>query len=339
MNKNLKSFTLRQLGEIVEKPYNSIQIYRWIWKKGIDKIEEFSDISKRLRKKLIDEGYFIANIEEKSRIISSDGSIKFIFEDGYEAVYMPEKNRNTVCVSSQLGCNLKCNFCATGLLGFRRNLMAWEIADQVLQISKKLNKKITNVVFMGMGEPLLNFENVKQAIRIMTSHIGLNIGARHITISTSGIVPKIYELADFDRRVKLAISLHSAIEEKRIKIMPIAKAYSLSEIKEALVYYLEKQRLRITIEYIHLKGFNDTDEDIYELRKFIKGLDCKINIIPYNKVDYFSWEVPNKEDVYNFYDRLKKILNGVVITIRWSKGRDIYGACGQLGYQFIYSAK
>lgn len=339
MNKNLKSFTLRQLGEIVEKPYNSIQIYRWIWKKGVDRIEEFSDISKRLRKKLIDEGYFVGNIVEKFRINSSDGSVKFVFEDGYEAVYMPEKNRNTVCVSSQLGCNLKCKFCATGLLGFRRNLMAWEIADQVLQISKKLNKKITNVVFMGMGEPLLNFENVKQAIRIMTSHIGLNIGAKHITISTSGIVPKIYELANFDRRVKLAISLHSAIEEKRIKIMPIAKAYSLREIKEALIYYLEKQRLRITIEYIHLKGFNDTDEDIYELRKFIRGIDCKINIIPYNKVDYFDWEAPNEEDVYNFYDKLKKILDNVVITIRWSKGRDIYGACGQLGYQLVHNAK
>ncbi|MEO0225011.1 MAG: radical SAM protein, partial [candidate division WOR-3 bacterium] len=138
-----------------------------------------------------------------------------------------------------------------------RNLEWWEIADQVLQISKITNKKITNVVFMGMGEPLLNFENVKQAIRVMTSHIGLNIGARHITISTSGIVPKIYELADFERRVKLAISLHSAIEEKRIKIMPIAKAYSLNELKEALMYYYERKKRKITIEYIQLKGLND----------------------------------------------------------------------------------
>jgi len=215
--------------------------------------------------------------------------------------------------------------------GFKRNLHFWEIADQVLQISKITNKRITNVVFMGMGEPLLNFENVKQAIRIMTSHIGLNIGARHITISTSGIVPKIYELADFDRRVKLAISLHSAIEEKRIKIMPIAKAYNLNELKEALLYYYQKKRRKITIEYIQLKGFNDQYEDIKALKEFIKNLNCKINIIPYNKVDYFAWEVPNEEDVYDFYDRLKKEIKDVVITIRWSRGRDVYGACGQLG--------
>jgi 23S rRNA (adenine2503-C2)-methyltransferase len=331
MNKNLKSLTLKQLSKIGEKPYNGIQIYRWIWKRDEENINNFTDISKNLRNKLIQEGYFVGKIKEVNRIYSSDGSIKFVFEDGYEAVYMPDNDRITVCVSSQLGCALKCQFCATGLLGFKRNLHFWEIADQVLQISKITNKRITNVVFMGMGEPLLNFENVKQAIRIMTSHIGLNIGARHITISTSGIVPKIYELADFDRRVKLAISLHSAIEEKRIKIMPIAKAYNLNELKEALLYYYQKKRRKITIEYIQLKGFNDQYEDIKALKEFIKNLNCKINIIPYNKVDYFPWEVPNEEDVYDFYDRLKKEIKDVVITIRWSRGRDVYGACGQLG--------
>ncbi|MEO0144994.1 MAG: 23S rRNA (adenine(2503)-C(2))-methyltransferase RlmN [candidate division WOR-3 bacterium] len=338
MERNLKALTLRQLSELGEKHYNGIQIYRWIWKRGEENIENFTDISKKLRKKLIDEGYFVGKIQEKFRIHSSDGSIKFVFEDGYESVYMPEDDRVTVCVSSQLGCALKCNFCATGLLGFKRNLKAWEIADQVLQISKKLNSKVTNVVFMGMGEPLLNFENVKQAIRIMTSHIGLNIGARHITISTSGIVPKIYELAEFDRRVKLAISLHSAIEEKRVLVMPIAKAYSLNDLKNSLIYYLQKQRRRITIEYIILKGFNDKDEDVKALKKFIQGLNCKINLIPYNRVDYFSWEVPSEEDVYQFYDKLKKELD-VVITIRWSRGRDVYGACGQLGFEILNKAK
>ncbi len=338
MEKNLKALTLRQLTNLGEKPFNGIQIYRWIWKRGEEDIDNFSDISKHLRRRLIDEGYYVKCIEEKFRAYSSDGSIKFVFEDGYEAVFMPEKDRRTVCVSSQLGCALKCNFCATGLWGFKRNLAAWEIADQVLQISKKNNTKITNVVFMGMGEPLLNFESVKQAIRIMTSHIGLNIGARHITISTSGIVPKIYELGDFERRVKLALSLHSAIDEKRNEIMPISKAYSLKELKSALIYYLQKHRRRITIEYIQLKGFNDRDEDVKALKKFIDGLECKINIIPYNKVHYFNWEVPSEEDVYSFYDRLKRELD-VVITIRWSRGRDVYAACGQLGFEFVNKAK
>ncbi len=338
MNKNLKALTLRQLTELGEKPFNGIQIYRWIWKRGEEDINNFSDISKHFRKRLIDDGYYVKPIEEKFRVYSSDGSIKFIFEDGYEAVFMPEKDRRTVCVSSQLGCALRCNFCATGLLGFKRNLSWWEIADQVLQISKKTSSKITNVVFMGMGEPLLNFENVKQAIRIMTSHIGLNIGTRHITISTSGIVPKIYELGDFERRVKLAVSLHSAIDEKRNEIMPISKAYSLRELKNAIIYYLQKQRRRVTFEYIQLKGFNDREEDVKALKKFIEGLECKINIIPYNKVDYFKWEVPSEEDVYSFYDRLKKELD-VVVTIRWSRGRDIYAACGQLGFQFFNKAK
>ncbi|MEO0202218.1 MAG: 23S rRNA (adenine(2503)-C(2))-methyltransferase RlmN [candidate division WOR-3 bacterium] len=338
MDKNLKSLTLRQLSELGEKHYNGIQIFRWIWKKGETNIEKFTDISKNLRKKLISDGFYVGEIEEKLRISSKDRSIKFVFEDGYESVYIPEVDRATVCVSSQLGCALKCNFCATGLLGFRRNLKFWEIADQVLQVSKKLNSKITNVVFMGMGEPLLNFENVKQAIRIMTSHIGLNLGARHITVSTSGIVPKIYELANFERRVKLAISLHSAIEDKRNIIMPISRSYSLIDLKNALVYYLQKQRRRITIEYIILKGFNDKDEDIKALKKFIQGLDCKLNLIPYNKVDYFHWDVPSQEDVYEFYDKLKKELD-IVITIRWSRGSDVYAACGQLGSCFINKAK
>ncbi len=326
---NLKALTLKQLSSLADKPYRGVQLYRWIWQKGKEDINEFTDLPKWFRNKLIEEGYFVGRINLRHFVRSKDGSIKFVFDE-FESVFMPYENRNTVCVSSQVGCSLGCKFCATGVMGFRRNLQAWEIADQVLQISKLTSTRITNVVFMGMGEPLLNFDNVKQAIRIMTSHIGLNIGARHITVSTSGIVPKIYELADFDRRVKLAISLHSAIQQKREAIMPIAKAYPLSELKKALKYYELRKRRQITIEYIHLPGFNDTPEDIQALKDFVDGLWVKINIIPYNPVPYFNWRSPEEEEVEEFFQKLKEALRKITITVRWSKGRDVSAACGQL---------
>ncbi len=328
--KNLKALTLKQLSALGEKRYRGVQLYRWIWKRGEDKIENFSDLPKAFRQKLIEEGYYVDSIKEKKRLVSNvDGTIKFLFSD-FEAVYMPSEGRRTVCVSSQSGCSLGCKFCATGLLGFKRNLHFWEIADQVLYIQKAVGQKITNVVFMGMGEPLLNLPNVKQAIRIMTSHIGLGIGVRHITVSTSGIVPGIYELADFDRRVKLALSLHAAIQEKREQIMPIARKYKLDELKEALKYYYEKKRRRITLEYIHLAGFNDTDEDVEALYEFTRGLVVKINLIPYNPVPEFDWKSPTEEEVEDFYWRLKKRMLDVPMTVRWSKGRDVMAACGQL---------
>ena len=328
--KNLKALTLKQLSALGEKKYRGVQLYRWIWKRGEENIENFSDLPKDFRRRLIEEGYYVGKIEERKHLISKvDGTIKFLFSD-FESVYMPSENRRTVCVSSQSGCSLGCRFCATGLLGFKRNLHFWEIADQVLYIQKFTGQKITNVVFMGMGEPLLNLPNVKQAIRIMTSHIGLNIGARHITVSTSGIVPGIYELADFDRRVKLALSLHSAIQEKREQIMPIARKYHLNELKEALRYYYEKKRRRITLEYIHLSGFNDREEDVEALYQFTRGLVVKINLIPYNPVPQFDWKSPTYEEVEDFYWRLKKRMLDVPMTVRWSKGRDVMAACGQL---------
>lgn len=328
---------MRRLGQ---PPYRAPQIFRWIWKRGETDPMAFSDLPKALRETLAAE-FRVSSLRLKRVIPSRDGSLKFTFtlEDGLdvEAVYIPEGRRRTVCVSSQVGCALGCVFCATGTLGLARNLRGHEIADQVLQIQRYLwaqrgddrrEWEITNVVYMGMGEPLQNLREVERSLVFLTSHIGPNIGARKITVSTVGIVPKIYELAAFPRKVKLAISLHSAIQEKREQLMPVARAYPLSELRKAAFHYYHQKGRWVTFEYIHIPGFNDGEEDIEALEAFTEGLPCKINLIPYNPFPGGPFRAPTEEEVEAFYRRLLRLKH--TVTVRWSRGRDVGGACGQL---------
>lgn len=335
--KDLKSMDIGKLGKEMERlgepPYRASQIFRWIWKKGEINPLKFSDLPKKFREYL-SENYKIFSLVERKRNISKDGSIKFLFEleDGLyiESVFIPDGKRKTVCVSSQVGCPLKCTFCATGLTDFKRNLKGWEIADQMLSIQKNLQKRITNIVFMGMGEPLLNTAEVKRAVEILTSHIGPNIGARKITISTAGIPEGIKKLTEFKRQIKLALSLHTAIQEKREEIMPIAKRHKLLEVKDALIYYQMIKRRWITVEIVHIPGFNDTEEDIRGLERFLKGLGAKINLIPFNPYPGASFRKPKEEETEKFLVRLMKL--PYPVTLRKSKGSDVKAACGQLAY-------
>ncbi len=323
------------LREHGEKPYRARQIFRWLWEKGETDISNYSDISKALREKLKQE-FEISWLKVLEVHRSADGSAKFLFElpDGemIESVFIPDGKRKTVCVSSQVGCPLKCTICATGLMGFRRNLAAWEIASQVVEIRKTLKlERVTNVVFMGMGEPFLNIEEVLQAVLILNNPWGLRIGARKITLSTVGIIPGIYRLINFEKQVKLAISLHSAIQEKREKIAPIAKKYPLPALKEALRNYCERTKRRVTIEYVLLPGFNDHDEDIDALLEFIKGLTVKINVIPFNPYPGLPYRAPTAEEIGRFMGRLYEL--PLTVTLRASRGRDVKGACGQLAIE------
>ncbi len=335
---NLKAKTREEieayLKELGEKPYRATQIIRWLWQKGESEIDRFSDLPLSLRERL-KEDFYVYKVEPVSIKKSSvDGSIKFLLRliDGreVESVFIPEGKRRTVCVSSQVGCPLKCTFCATGRLGFTRNLEFWEILEQVRFVRDYVGERITNVVFMGMGEPMLNLENVFRAIDLLQENDAFRIGARKITLSTAGIVSGIYRLLEYKKQVKLAVSLNSAIQEKREKIMPIAKRFPLSELKKAILDYYRVKKRWVTFEYIHLPGFNDTDEDVRALERFIKGIPCKINLIPYNSFEGSFFREPSQVEIERFLRKLYRLK--ATITLRKSKGRDIKGACGQLAY-------
>jgi len=324
----------KYLSEIGEKVYRATQIIRWLWQKGETDIMKFSDLPLSLRKKL-SEDYFVYSAKPLSiKKSSHDKSIKFLLRllDGaeVESVFIPDGKRRTVCVSSQVGCPLKCTFCATGKLGYKRNLEFWEILEQVRFIQNYTGERITNVVFMGMGEPMLNMDNVLDAIDLLQENDAFRIGARKITVSTAGIVPGIYRLLEYGKQVKLAVSLNTAIQEKREKIMPIAKRYPLSELRKAVMDYYKVKKRWVTFEYIHLVGFNDTPEDIKALKRFIEGIPCKINLIPYNTFKGSPFREPTEKETEEFLKKLYKLK--ATITLRKSKGRDIKGACGQLAY-------
>ena len=324
----------KYLREIGEKPYRATQIIRWLWQKGEQDLMKFSDLPLSLREKL-SRDFFVYSVEPVSiKKSQSDGSIKFLLRliDGkeVESVFIPDGKRRTVCVSSQVGCPLKCAFCATGMLGFKRNLEFWEILEQVRFVRDYVGERITNVVFMGMGEPMLNLDNVFDAIDLLQENDAFKIGARKITVSTAGVVPGIYRLLEYGKQVKLAVSLNSAIQEKREKIMPIAKRYPLSELKKAILDYYKIKRRWVTFEYIQLPGVNDSEEDVKALERFIRGIPCKINLIPYNSFEGSPFREPTEREVERFLRKLYRLK--ATITLRKSKGRDIKGACGQLAY-------
>lgn len=331
----LKNFTEEQLKEFMktigEKSFRGSQIFTWIYK-GAKSFDDMNNIPKSLREKLEKVSY-IGNIDIELKLESKvDGTKKYLFllNDGniIETVMMNYDSRVTVCVSNQVGCRMGCKFCASTIDGLLRNLEPWEILDQVIKIQEDTGKRVSNIVLMGSGEPLDNFENTKQFLKIINEKNGLNIGYRHITLSTCGIVPKIYELADLEIPINLALSLHSPYDEGRKEIMPVANAYSIKDILDACRYYIKKTNRRVTFEYSLIKGVNDSENEAASLAKLLKGMLCHVNLIPINAVEEREYEKPDKSFIYKFRDSLEK--NNIPATVRISMGSDISGACGQL---------
>ena len=314
-----------------EKKFRAEQIFSWIWAKNASSFDMMTDVKKEFRE-FLNENCNILDCKIHTRQISSDGTIKYLIEysDGLmaEAVLMRFDNRSnlSMCVSSQIGCKMGCKFCATGKNGFKRNLLPHEIVSQILLAQIDTGLKITNIVFMGQGEPLDNLENVKKALLLINKNLQISI--RRITVSTSGIVPKIKELANNSLIPTLAISLHSANHKTREEIMPVEKKYNLSELKNALKYFIEKTGNRITIEYTLIGGINDDILTAQKLAKFLKDLKCNINLIIYNPIKNDEFKRPAKEDIYKFKYIMES--SGKKVTTRLERGADIAAACGQL---------
>lgn len=333
--KNIKEYNLDELKEEIEnlgeKKYRAEQIFKWIY---IDKVKEFDDmtnLSIELREKLKKE-YTMCNFNILKKQESSDGTKKYLFDvlDGnaIETVLMQYHHGKTICVSSQIGCKMGCKFCASTGIKFVRSLSAGEIVEQILAVEQDIEDKISNVVFMGIGEPFDNYENVMKAIKIINNQKGLNIGARHISISTSGLVPMIYKFADEEMQCTLSISLHATNDEKRSSMMPINNRYNIKELIEACRYYIKKTNKRISFEYALAKDNNDNLEDAKELVKLLKGMLCHVNLIPINKIENGAYVKSSNENIIKFRDYLNE--NGIVATIRRELGSDIDAACGQL---------
>ncbi|MBC2575645.1 23S rRNA (adenine(2503)-C(2))-methyltransferase RlmN [Peptostreptococcus canis] len=330
--KNLTEEEMKDfLVEIGEKKFRGSQIFSWIYK-GIRDFDEMNNIPKSLREKL-SKYSIIGNIDIDLKLESKmDNTKKYLFllNDGsiIESVAMEYDNRVTVCVSNQVGCRMGCRFCASTIDGLDRNLEAWEILDQIIKIQKDLGKRVSNIVMMGSGEPLDNFNNSLRFLKLVNEENGLNIGNRHITLSTCGLVDRIYELADLQIPINLAISLHSPFDDRRQEIMPVAKKYSINDIIKSCKYYIRKTNRRITFEYSLIKGTNDSEKESEELVKLLKGILCHVNLIPINPIEEREFEKPNTEYINKFKNYLDKY--NIPVTIRNSMGSDISGACGQL---------
>lgn len=317
-----------------EKPFRATQIFEWLYKKRVASFEEMTNIPKALRERL-DEHFVITTLKTLVQQTSKDGTIKFLFElhDGYsiETVLMRHDYGNSICVTTQVGCRIGCTFCASTLGGLKRNLQAGEIVAQVVKVQKALdetNERVSSIVVMGIGEPFDNYDELMKFLKIVNHPKGLHIGARHITVSTSGIIPKIYQFADENMQINFAISLHAPNTELRTKLMPINRAYKLPELMEAVRYYIEKTGRRVTFEYGLFGGVNDQIEHAEELAQLIKGLKCHVNLIPVNYVPERNYVRTPREQIFAFEKTLKK--HGINVTIRREQGHDIDAACGQL---------
>ena len=332
--KNIYGFTLEELEnyfvEIGSKKFHGKQLFSWLYEKRIESLDSVTDIKKEvlevLRSNLSLDRLKIVDVQKDVDVN------KYLFElsDGehIEAVLMRHDYGNSICVSSQVGCNMGCKFCESGRRKKVRNLEAYEMVLQILMIEKELGERISHVVVMGIGEPFDNYDNLVKFFKIINDPKGLAIGARHITVSTCGIVPKILEFSELDLQINLAISLHAANNETRNKIMPINKAYPLEVLIPALKTYLERTNRRVTFEYILLSGINDREEDAVQLAKLAKGINCYINLIPYNETNNIDFKRSSTIQIMKFYDILKK--NSVNVTIRREFGSKISAACGQL---------
>ncbi|MDP2921199.1 MAG: 23S rRNA (adenine(2503)-C(2))-methyltransferase RlmN [Candidatus Omnitrophota bacterium] len=333
--KDVKNFTLeefeKELENISEPDYRARQIFSWIYKRLAGDFSAMDNIPKPLREKLA-QSYYIGAITPLKHLKSRDRTEKVLFrlEDGnlIESVLIYAGRRVTLCISTQAGCKFACLFCASGMNGFKRNLAVSEILSQIISLERNLKYKITNYVFMGMGEPLDNYENVSKAIKIMNSKYGMGIAARRITVSTSGLVPGIEKFKGLGLQVNLSISLHAINNELRDKLMPINKKYPLDKVLKACEDYVDNGGRMLTFEYVLIKGTNDAEKDIDGLVKIAKRLKAKINLIPYSPIPGVNFQAPMEKDVKTFEDRLLK--RGINVTVRESKGRDIMAACGQL---------
>jgi len=343
---DIKSLRLEELQEklheLGEPKYRAGQIADWLYKKRVISFDEMTDLPQSLRAELAQQFSF-DKIDIVRVLGSKDSTQKFLFRlpDGnlIESVLIPaspalygtKSDRRTICISTQVGCAYGCKFCASGLDGFSRNLAANEIADQIIALERASGEKIDNIVFMGMGEPLANFDNLMRAIRIINAPWGLGIGARRITVSTSGLAPQIRKLADEPLQIRLAISLHGGTDEVRDRIMPINRRYNIDMLLSACDYYTSRKKQRLTFEYILIAGVNDSDEQAHLVAKHARRLSAKVNLIPYNTVEGLPWSRPSRNRQENFLSILRTA--GIPTTLRREKGHDIEAACGQLRLQ------
>ena len=331
---NIYNYSLTNLEKLVislgYKKFNAGQIFDWLYKKRITSFNEMTNVKKELIDYL-NENFTLGSIDTLA--VEKDTDVcKFLFKlnDGQkiEAVYMNHDYGNSLCISTQVGCNMSCAFCESGRLKKVRNLESCEMVEQILQIEEELKLRITHLVLMGIGEPFDNYDNVMNFIDIINENKGLGLGARHITISTCGLVPKIKEFAKYDKQVNLAISLHAPNNEIRNKIMPINKAYKIEELISALKEYISITNRRVTFEYILLKDINDTTKCANELSDLLRGMNCYVNLIPYNETSHIEYKKSSNDRVMKFYDTLKK--KGINVTVRREFGKNIDAACGQL---------
>lgn len=333
--KNIKDYDLDALKQefiqMGEKTFRAEQVFKWIYENKVTSFDEMTNLSLELREKL-KQNYEMHNFNVLKKQESSDGTKKYLFDvlDGnaIETVLMSYHHGYSICVSSQIGCKMGCKFCASTGIKFIRNLTSGEIVEQILAVERDNNIRISNVVFMGIGEPLDNYDNVINAIRIINNQKGINIGARHISVSTSGLVPKIYKLAEENIQCTLSISLHATTDEKRSSMMPVNDRYNIEELLQACKDYIEKTNRRISFEYALAKDNNDNLEDAKRLVKLLKGMICHVNLIPINKIENGSFVKSSNENIMKFRDYLND--HGIVATIRRELGSDIDAACGQL---------
>ena len=339
--KDIKSLTLSQLKEemesLGEKSFRAGQLYEWMHEKLAEGYEEMTNIPRRLAEQCALRFEYTTLKTVQMQESKLDGTRKYLFalpdDNLVESVWMRYKHGNAVCISSQVGCRMGCRFCASTLDGLERNLLPSEMLEQIYAITRQTGERVSNVVVMGTSEPMDNFDNLLQFIMLLTDENGLHISQRNITVSTCGIVPRMYQLADRQLQITLALSLHAATDEKRRELMPVANRYSLQELMEACKYYFEKTGRRITFEYSLVKDVNDTNEDVIQLTKLIKGLNCHVNLIPVNPIRERDYVQSERHAVESFKNKLEK--NGINVTIRREMGRDIDGACGQLRRRYI----
>ena len=338
---DIKSMNLKELTafmeELGEKGFRAKQIYQWLHVKQVSSFSEMSNIAKSLIEKL-EEKCTLTNLQKEAVQISKlDGTRKYLFllSDGnvIESVLMRYKHGNSVCISSQVGCRMGCRFCASTLDGLVRGLTPSEMIDQIYQIGKDIGERVSNVVVMGTGEPMDNFENLNRFIELLTDENGLNISQRNLTVSTCGIVPRMRDLADKKLQITLALSLHASNQEKRKELMPVANRYEIHEVVDACKYYFKQTGRRVTFEYSLVAGVNDTEADAKELSRLIGGMNCHVNLIPVNPIKERDFRQPDNSAVLEFKNKLEK--NGINVTIRREMGRDIDGACGQLRKRYI----
>ncbi|MCR5053319.1 MAG: 23S rRNA (adenine(2503)-C(2))-methyltransferase RlmN [Lachnospiraceae bacterium] len=337
--KDIKSLSKEELKEYIEsigeKGFRADQIFRWLHYDTVTSFDEMTNLSKALREKLKSEAYIADAKIHDCQISKTDGTRKYLFrfrdDCMAESVFMKYSYGNSVCISSQVGCRMGCSFCASTLDGLERNLTASEMLEQIYAIKRDTGEDVSHIVVMGTGEPMDNYDNLLRFLKLINHPEGQNLGHRNITVSTCGIVPKILTLAEEKLQITLAISLHAPNQEKREKLMPVAKAYNINELMDACRTYFDKTGRRISFEYSLIKGENDSEDDAKELSELIRGINCHVNLIPVNPIKERTYRESDKMGVLAFKNSLER--NGINVTIRREIGRDIDGACGQLRHR------